>query len=137
MMTNPEEQYKESHPDEDVRWEFSPPNGDQTMVIAREGMGFHVVQASDLPNGSTTGRTGAIRVGDMVLMAGPKRLTSMIKEMDDRAALEDLRSPETAYRDSVTRTKATNSTGEKVGAAPIGQVLQHAEAVTPRETGDA
>lgn len=138
MMTQPEEQYKELHPDEEVRWEFSPPNGDQTFVTAREGMGFHVVQASELPQGTMGHKTGPVRVGDMVLMAAPRELTQLIKSMDDKAALEDLRLPETTYRDAVNAKKVPTSSGEKIGATPIGQVLVNTETVIPKDqTGDA
>src|SRR6266852_9298848 len=64
--------YEADHPDEGFRWEFYKPSmdGGTVMVVNREAMGFHLVDASDIhlsdsPTPSAQ-REGPVRRGDLV-----------------------------------------------------------------------
>lgn len=110
-----------------TRWEFAPPNGDDAMVTAREAQGFRVVHNSDLGEGR---RTGPVRRGDLILMIGPKELVAELASMDARAALEDLKAPEEAFRSSLESRKVTTKVGTEEHAKPFGEIKQTTEVRT-------
>lgn len=127
MMEQADNIIREKYPDMETRWEYAPPNGDDTMVIAREGQGFRVVHNSELGDGR---RPGPVRVGDLIQMVGPKDLVAELNAADARAAHEDLKAPEEAFRASLEKNKVTTKAGTQEGAVPFGEIKQTTEVRT-------
>jgi len=125
MLDGPALEYERLHSDERVRWEYSPKDGDNTLVIAREGQGFHVVNHKDLidPEVETTEHQkteGAVRVGDLVLMTGPKDLVNLLDMEDAKAAFDDSQLPETVYREYIESLSVKTRSGTVVRGKSIG-----------------
>lgn len=130
MMDGMAERYEAEHPAERCRWEYWPPNGDNTFVVAREGQGFHLVDMSHFGDHTASEQsTGPVRRGDMVLMAGPKELVDLIEREDERAAIEDSRLPEDAYRAHIRSLRAQLADGTIESAQPVGRIRQSHEIV--------
>ena len=128
MLDGPAEAFEANNPGFKCRWEFSPKNGDKTMVTAREAVGFHLADASQLGEGTDSAqKSGAIQRGDLVLMYAPKELVDMIAAEDARAAHEDHKLPETTYREHVRGIKAKLSDGTVVGGEPVGNIRRTVE----------
>lgn len=127
MLEQMESIARQKFPGYATRWEFAPPNGDDAMVTAREAQGFKVVHNSDLGEGR---RQGPVRRGDLILMIGPKELVAELASMDARAALEDLKAPEEAFRTSLESRKVTTKVGTEEHAKPFGEIKQTTEVRT-------
>lgn len=129
MLDEPVRVYEKLHPDERCRWEFAPANGDTTLVVAREALGFHVVDASEIADQMTESfaKSGPVRRGDLVLMAAPVYIVEMIEEEDAKAAAEDLKLPERTYRDSLEGNKVRTKSGTEDYAKPVGNIKQTTE----------
>lgn len=134
MLDGPALQYERLHPDRLTRWEYAPQDGDNSMVIAKEAMGFSLVDASELYDPEDESRPasaptkGPVRCGDMVLMSGPRELVEFIHMEDARAAYEDWKLPETLYNESLAaRTTVRSPSGQELHAVPFGKVTQQLE----------
>lgn len=132
MMQRPAYQYMADNPDDATRWEFSPTNGDQSLVQAREAMGWRVVDASELPQTASSQKSGPVRVGDAILMAGPKELDEMTRAADAQLAEDDVRMPERAFYDNLENTKVRRKDGAVDQAKPTGGTRITHEFVTAR-----
>ena len=55
MLDGPIQRYESAHPGMQARWEYCPASGDKTFIIAREGLGFKIVDASELGEGTDAG----------------------------------------------------------------------------------
>jgi hypothetical protein len=127
------EAFERANPSMKTKWEWYPANGDNSLVTAREAMGFIVVDAADVPGTESSQKSGPIRVGDMVLMAAPADLMDAILALDAEAAEQELRQPERVFRESLERNKVRlPSTGEEDYARPIGRVTQKTEFLFPQ-----
>ncbi len=125
MLDGPALEYERLHPDERVRWEYSPKDGDNTLVVAREGQGFHVVKREDMidPEREPTEHqsiTGEVRVADLVLMSGPKDLVNLLDMEDAKAAFDDSQLPETVYREYIESLSVKTKSGNVVRGKSIG-----------------
>lgn len=119
MMEQADAIIKEKNPGLDTRWEYAPPNGDDSMVIAREAQGFRVVNNSELGDNR---RPGPVRRGDLIQMVGPKELAEELRQQDARAAFEDLKAPEEAFKTSLEQRKVTTKDGTQESAKPVGNI---------------
>lgn len=136
MLEIPAKQYEKDNPGMKCRWEYSPPGGDNTMVIAREAMGFKVVDAGEISGTDSSQTSGPVRRGDLVLMAGPEELLQAIADEDARRAEDDRQLPEVTFRQNLEGTRVRRQDGEIDQARPIGTVRQTAEIIkAPTESG--
>jgi hypothetical protein len=133
LLDEPAQSYMKNHPEMRAKWEYCPPNGDNSLVIAREMQGFKLIDASEIPGTASSQKTGVVRRGDLVLMAAPSDIYDLIQETDAKAALEDLRLPETSYRDALESNKVQTSAGPDY-ARPTGQITRTVEVVQPKVT---
>lgn len=124
MMEQADAIIKAKYPGMDTRWEYAPPNGDDSMVIAREAQGFRVVNNSEL---GTDRRPGPVRRGDLIQMIGPAELAEELRQMDARAAYEDLKAPEEAFKSSLEQRKVTTKDGTQESAKPVGKITTTTE----------
>lgn len=130
MLETPAKVFEEQNPDMKCRWEWWPPNGDNAMVVAREAQGFRLVYAKEVSTTTSSDREGIVRRGDLVLMAGPKVLVDMIHAEDARAAQEDYKLSETAYREHLkNEVKVRLRDGTIVTGQPIGSVKRTVETI--------
>lgn len=136
LLNEPGQQYEKLNPKMRCRWVRFPPNGDNSSVVAREMQGYKLVDASELPGTASSQKSGLVRRGDLVLMAAPVEIHDMLAEADAQAALEDLRLPETAYRDALENNKVQTSAGPDY-AHPIGNITRAVEVVQPKQTESA
>lgn len=135
MLEGPALKFQELNPGWATRWEWYPANGDTTLVTAREASGYRVVDAEEL--GETASnfaqKTGPIRVGDLVLMAAPQEIHDSSLAADALAAEEDLKMPETAFRQNLESNKARSQQfGTEEVAKPVGKVTHTVEVVRPK-----
>ena len=133
LLDEPAQMYMKNHPEMKAKWEYCPPNGDNSLVIAREMQGFKLIDASEIPGTASSQKSGVVRRGDLVLMAAPKEIYSLIQEADAKSALEDLRLPETSYRDALESNKVQTSSGPDY-ARPVGQITRTTEVIQPKVT---
>jgi hypothetical protein len=151
MLDGPVKKFEEAHPGMKARWEYFPSSiprtiehstadyGEATFVVAREGLGFHVVDASELGESSDSEqKKGPVRVGDLILMAAPTEIVLAIEESDARAAMEDFKLPVEGYRDYLRGIKAKLPDGSEQRAEPVGDVKTHQEVLSaaPGLVGD-
>lgn len=121
------------HPNLKTRWEWLPANGDNTLVTAREAMGYYIVDASEIPGTESSQKSGPIRVGDTILMAADKDIVESELAMDAAAADDELKQPERVYRENLEANRVRlPSTGEEDYARPIGRVTQKTEILFPQ-----
>ncbi len=125
MLDGPALEYERLHPEERTRWEYCPKDGDNTLVIAREGQGFHVVEHKaliDPEDGPTAHQktSGAVRVADLVLMAGPRELVNLLDMEDAKAAYDDSQLPESVYREYIESLSVRTKSGTVVRGKAIG-----------------
>lgn len=127
--------YESDHPDEAVRWEFYKPSmdGGADMVVNREAMGFHLVDAgsinlSDNPT-PTAQKEGPVRRGDLVMMAGPRDVVNALRLQDAQAAHDDLQAPKQAFEENISKTKAELSDGTVEGPTAFGTIKSKTEIV--------
>lgn len=128
MLDGPARLYEEANPGFRARWEYNPPSGDKMMIVAREGIGFHIVDAKEL--GSKTEseqKEGPIKVGDLILMAAPEHVVAAIEMEDARAAYEDFKLPVQSYKDHIRGIKAKLHDGTIKETEPTGDVRLHQE----------
>lgn len=128
MLEQAEQTIRHKNPGMATRWEYAPPNGDDSMVTARESQGFRVVHNSEL--GAEARRPGPVRRGDLILMIGPQELVDELAQMDARAAQEDLKAPEEAFRSSLEARKVTTKSGTEEHAMPFGDIKRTTEVRT-------
>lgn len=122
VLETPEKIYKAKHPDEEVRWEYAPANGDVTMIVARESMGFRIVDAGEVMQTKSDAKSGPIRRGDLIMMAGPSELAAAIRQQDAIAAKEDLRAPQDAFYEAAQGNKVMTREGSAGVAEPTGRI---------------
>lgn len=133
LLDEPAQSYMRSHPGMEAKWEYCPPNGDNSLVIAREMQGFKIIDASEIQGTASSQKSGPVRRGDLILMAAPKEIYGLIRETDAKAALEDLKLPETSYRDAL-EANVVQTSGGPDRARPIGQITRTTEVVQPKVT---
>lgn len=126
LLDEPGQAYEREHPGMKCKWEYLPPNGDNSLVIAREMQGYKIVDAGEFTGTESSQKSGPIKRGDLVLMAAPEEVHQAILDADARAAIEDLRAPETAYRDALDQKKVNTSSGPQT-AKPVGQIVRSSE----------
>jgi len=130
MLDAPALAFEQKNPGWRARWEWAPSNGDNTFVVAREALGFRVVDAAEIGEKTASEqRTGPIRRGDLILMAAPAHIMDAIEEEDARRAYEDWKLPETSYREHIRTIKARLRDGSEKGVTPVGQITRHEEIV--------
>lgn len=129
MLDEPIKVYEAKHPTERARWEYFPPNGDTTLVVAREALGYHIVDSAEIADQMTESfaKSGPVRRGDLVLMAADVEIANMLDEQDAQAAAEDLKLPERTFRDSLEATKVRTKSGTEDYARPVGTVKRQTE----------
>jgi hypothetical protein len=131
MLDGPAKAYDDNNPGHRSRWEFCPAGGDKTFIVAREGLGFHVVDAKELGDKTDSEqKEGQIRVGDLILMAAPDYVVAAIEMEDARAAFEDFKLPEESYREHIRSIKAKLHDGSYKAAEPAGEIRVHQEEVS-------
>jgi hypothetical protein len=137
MLDGPAKAFDQKNPGWRARWEYCPPNGDKTLIVAREGMGFRVVEVEELGEATASGqKTGPIKVGDLILMAGPADLVEAIEEEDAKVAYEDFKLPEEAYREHIRGIKARLRDGTEQPTKPIGDIrVRQEDIAAPPGTG--
>ena len=131
ILDEPAKMYERMHPDKRVRWEYFPSNGDTTMVVAREALGWEIVDSSELAEHmpASWAKSGPMRRGDLVMMAADVAIAEEEDAADARAAAEDLKLSERAYRDNLETTKTRRRDGEIDWAKPTGTVKRQVETV--------
>jgi hypothetical protein len=130
MLEGPALKFEAEHPDMRARWEYCPPGGDKTWIVAREGMGFKIVDASELGEATPSGQTeGPVRVGDMILMAAPSHIVEAIDLEDARVAYEDHRTPKATYEESIRGLRVKLKDGTEKAAEPVGDIRVHQEVI--------
>lgn len=131
MLDGPAKAFDDNNPGFKARWEYCPAGGDKTFIVAREGLGFHVVDAAELGDKTTSEqKEGPIKVGDMILMAGPDYVVAAIEMEDARAAFEDFKLPQESYRQHINSIGAKLSDGSRKTLEATGEVRIHQEEVT-------
>lgn len=130
MLDGPSKRFEEENPGFRCRWEYDPPGdrGDHTMVIAREAMGFKLVDASEMGDlTASEARTGPVRRGDLVLMAAPDEIVDLLELEDAKMAHEDFHLPEATYREYLESLKVKTKSGEMMGSRATGRIRQTVE----------
>lgn len=136
MLERPAMAFEAANPGLKTRWEWWPANGDMTLVTAREAAGWRVVDASELPDAQDhSQKSGPIRIGDAVLMCAPEEIYNAQMAADAQAAEDDVKLPETAYRENLESNKVMTTTGGMQGAKPVGSVRHQQEVVSPKTKG--
>lgn len=127
MLDGPALEFERSNPGWRAKWEYAPLN-DNSLVTAREAMGFRVVDASELTESTASAqKSGVIRRGDCILMACPEEVHQMIAQSDAEAAAKDAQASESTYRDNVKGLTVSKRTGEQIPTRPIGEVRRGGE----------
>ena len=130
MLDGPATQYETAHPGMKCRWEYWPPNGDNTRVVAREAQGFRLVDAADMgAKEPSAQKAGVVRRGDVVLMTGPEALVALIAQEDAEAAQEDWKLPETTYREHIADLKVQLKDGSIIPTPAEGKIRRTEEIV--------
>lgn len=131
MLEGPAQRFKNMNPGQAVRYEYWPANGDLTLVTAREAFGWRVVDAAELDDGlqEHAQKEGPVRIGDLVLMTAPQDIADAQDEADARAADEDVKLPERAYRESLEENRVQTSSGVEDWAKPTGTITRKRETV--------
>lgn len=128
-------QFDEAHKEEGLvsKWEYYNPNvqGGTDLVSHREVYGFRLVDASEIDFGGgltpTAQKEGPVRRGDLVMMCAPREVINMIRLEDAKAANDDLKAPQEAFKKNVEDNKVKTSSGEVQGAVPFGTIKQSTE----------
>jgi hypothetical protein len=130
MLDGPALSYEENNPGMRARWEYCPPSGDKTFIVAREGLGFKIVDASELGKATVSGQTeGTVRVGDLILMAAPDHIVQAIEMEDARTAYEDWRVPQATYEESIRGLRVRLRDGSEKETKPVGDIRMTTEIV--------
>lgn len=130
MLDGPVKAFEANNPGMRARWEYCPASGDKTLIVAREGYGFKVVDASSLGETTESGqREGPVKVGDLILMAAPAHIVDAIDMEDTRAAYEDWRTPQATYEESIRGLKVRLKDGSEKETKPVGSIKVHTETV--------
>lgn len=129
ILDGPAKLYEKTHPGKRTRWEYAPPSGDNTFIVAREALGFKIVDASELSDymSESFEKSGPLRRGDLVLMAADKEIVDMLDEDDARAAAEDLKLPERTFREALESLKVRTMSGSEDYAKPVGNIKRSVE----------
>lgn len=100
MLDVVQEMFERNHPELATKWIYAPPN-DNTFVVAREGMGYRLVDASEVKEELTESeaKSGPVRRGDLVLMSCDKEIADEEARQDAQAARDDSKLADTAYRE--------------------------------------
>lgn len=131
MLDGPIKAFDDANPGFKSRWEYCPASGDKTFIVAREGLGFHVVDAKELGDKTESEqKEGPIKVGDLILMAAPDYIVAAIEMEDARAAFEDFKLPEETYREHIRDIKAKLHDGSYKAAEAVGDIRVHQEVVS-------
>lgn len=131
MLDGPAKAFDDSNPGFKARWEYCPASGDKTFIVAREGLGFHVVDAKELGDKTESEqKEGPIKVGDLILMAAPDYIVAAIEMEDARAAYEDFKLPQESYRQHINNIGAKLSDGSRKTLEATGEVRIHQEEVS-------
>lgn len=127
MLETTAKKYEENHPGRKCRWEYAPP-GDNSLVVAREALGFRVVDASEV--GTLTAsqqKDGIVRHGDLILMEGPAELVQEMLDYDGKAADAESQLSDQSYRDSIKSISVTDKGGEEHQGRPVGSMRKTTE----------
>lgn len=134
MLDGPAKKFEENNPGWRARWEYAPSSGDKTFIVAREAMGFHIVDAKELGETTTSEqKEGPVRCGDLILMAAPADLVNELDLDDAHRAYEDFKLPESSYREYVKGIKVRTRGGEEAGPEPVGSIKVTSETVGVKE----
>jgi hypothetical protein len=134
MLETVAQKFEESHPDMSARWEYAPP-GDNTLVVAREALGFRLVDAKECGDlTASQQKEGLVRHGDLVLMAGPKDLVEAIAESDAKIAQEESQLSDASYRDNVQSIEVKDKDGGVHSGRPIGSLRRTSEVLSGPES---
>lgn len=129
MLDGPALAFEENNPGWKARWEYAPKD-DTTFIVAREAMGFRIVDASELGElTESEQKQGPIRRGDLILMAGPEDIVAAIAEDDAKRAAEDFKLPLTSYKEHLKGIRVTTKSGDVAGPEPVGDVKVTQETV--------
>lgn len=134
MLDEPAKNFERNNPGFRTRWEYCPVNGDKTFIIAREGLGFKIVDASELGEKTASGQTtGPVRVGDLILMAAPDHIVNAIELQDAQMAYDDWKVPQATYEESIRGIKTRLRDGSVQVTEPVGniRVTQEVAQVNP------
>ena len=122
--------YQTAHPDQRCKWEFAPPSGDMSMIVMREAQGLKVVDASEFGNlTASQQKTGPMRRGDLILMAGPKEVLDEMDRADAELADESVNLAETTYKEHMERQQYRLSDGAQLASKGIGTIRRTFEEV--------
>lgn len=135
MMRDPAMKFEKDNPGLLTKYVFAPTNGDTTWITANEAMGFRLVDWGEIEGTNSSKTSGPIRFGDAVLMCAPKELFLQVEAEDAQRAKDDIKLPETAYRDALESTKTRRSDGQEDQAKPIGTVRRAVETIVPKQQG--
>jgi len=124
MLDGPSKAYEAKFPGKRCHWEYWPLNGDNTMVVAREAMGYELVDANDIAATASSTPHGVVRRGDLVLMAVDVEIADAVREQDERAAKADRDLPVTTYEESLRANKVRLSSGDVDYAKPVVQPVK-------------
>lgn len=132
--------YEEDHPGEKAKWEFYKPemSGGTDMALNREALGYHFVDAVEIGNSQSAvaPKEGLVRRGDLVLMAAPNHIHNTLLLEDAKAALDDVKAPERAYKENLeAKTMVKTSAGETVHSNAFGSITKKEEVV--EKTGES
>lgn len=123
MLDEPANKFELHNPGFRARWEYCPANGDKTFIVAREGLGFRVVDAGELGEATASGQTeGPVRVGDLILMAAPDHIVDAIDLQDAKMAYEDWKVPQATYEESIRGLKTRLRDGSIKQTEPVGSI---------------
>ena|SRR6267143_797242 len=131
MLDGPALRFEKNNKGFRCRWEYGPPNGDKTLVVAREAMGFRIVQAEELGTDFTASEqsSGPVRRGDLVLMCAPEEIVNEIEYDDAKRAYEDWKLPETSYKDHLRSIKVRTRDGATIGTQSRGGMERKEEVI--------
>lgn len=131
MLDKPTEDFERNNPGFRARWEYCPPNGDKTLIVAREGLGFKIADANQLgPRTASEQAEGPVRVGDLILMYAPNHIVEAIEMEDARTAYEDFRTPKATYEEHLKGIKVRLKDGSQKGTEAVGDIKVHHETVS-------
>ncbi len=122
MMNRLASMYVELNPDRAVRWVYSPMHRPElSTVLGRRAQGFAPVLVEDLHEEIPGMKPDEeVRVGDLILMSIEKEARDEMRAELKERALEQARSVDRAYYDSLT-AETVSPSGEVHRARPRGR----------------
>jgi hypothetical protein len=129
MLETTAKKFEETHQGRKTRWEYAPP-GDNSLVVAREALGFRVVDASEVGNlTANQQKEGIVRHGDLILMEGPAELVEEMLKFDGRAADSEAQLSDQSYRDNIKSISVTDKSGVEHEGNAVGSMRKTTEVI--------